>query len=378
MSEVQPSGYWPEDEIIVPEACTEKLSDTEASELSPETLEKVMDKVQDIEAPGIAFHYLNSGTAQIEIPDRSFNNIETFRDALRQGLLNINWFLKNEGHKIEWQDTEDSFGELQVPIVKPDEEGIATRRGRVNFNITGRMHDPLLFYGEDGDTEIMRTPHGGDETGERIAILFDLSSFRHIDEHNLEDLTSLPSRTYAELIKSEDDYYGFNEKGEPKLNPEEGLIAAHRIAPRFFRGVVIDKPVPAYTDEERDALLEKWVNEDIEYKQQKLSSAIERAKSGETGYYQKEIDYLQRSLAKPRNEITSTLLVERSTRLYRRAANMEETSAAIQPFIDLMLNEYGDKPELLVPVYDPHGNLYWPRQMSHEEVKSLTSERGLS
>ena len=34
-----------------------------------------------------------------------------------------------------------------------------------------------------------------------------------------------------------------------------------------------------------------------------------------------------------------------------------------------------DDPELILPIYDSKGNLLWPKQMSHEEVKKFVTER---
>ena len=34
-----------------------------------------------------------------------------------------------------------------------------------------------------------------------------------------------------------------------------------------------------------------------------------------------------------------------------------------------------DKPERIIPIYDKNGNLLWPKQMTHEEIKALVGER---
>ena len=36
---------------------------------------------------------------------------------------------------------------------------------------------------------------------------------------------------------------------------------------------------------------------------------------------------------------------------------------------------FRSKQDRIVPVYDTHGNLLWPKQMSYEEVKKYVAER---
>jgi hypothetical protein len=49
--------------------------------------------------------------------------------------------------------------------------------------------------------------------------------------------------------------------------------------------------------------------------------------------------------------------------------------AKAQEVVKNMTEIYKDKPNYILPIYDVHGNLLWPRQMSYEEVKAFVTER---
>lgn len=44
-------------------------------------------------------------------------------------------------------------------------------------------------------------------------------------------------------------------------------------------------------------------------------------------------------------------------------------------YLKAMQDTYQDKPEMSLPIYDTFGNLLWPRQITHKEIKQLVAER---
>ena len=58
-----------------------------------------------------------------------------------------------------------------------------------------------------------------------------------------------------------------------------------------------------------------------------------------------------------------------------RPSTPQEMQERANEIISVMLDVYRDQPELLIPVYDANGNLYWPKKMDYEAVKQLADDR---
>ena len=54
---------------------------------------------------------------------------------------------------------------------------------------------------------------------------------------------------------------------------------------------------------------------------------------------------------------------------------VENNSKRANEITSIMLKIYKGKEELLIPIYDFRGNLWWPKRMSYEEVKKFIEER---
>ena len=55
--------------------------------------------------------------------------------------------------------------------------------------------------------------------------------------------------------------------------------------------------------------------------------------------------------------------------------NEQKNLIRAQEIATIMQEEYKNKQELNLPIYDVDGNLYWPKQMTYEEVKKFVAER---
>lgn len=309
----------------IPEKKEESSGDFERK-LSPEQIEQIMAKVQDIDEKGIAFSLIR---------DDKFENV--FNDGLLGSYEEPDQVMSTEIDRKEW-------------AARTRKE----RQSSVYFNITGRLADddrfPASHENEILLTKWVRLNH---LSKDKIVILFDLSTFkeeapifyrrhqngefktktyRTIDWWNrrmpkgmtMEEVTNIEygSPEYQEAIKKIGEeneyrikYFGDTaQEGESSSYEEDGFAASHRVAPRLFQGIVA-KFTPDETWERRDE--EKGAGLNISY------------------------------------QFKNPIFKER-----------------LKPYLDIML-----KGNNLIPIYDPFGDLFWPKQMSHDEVKAFVAER---
>lgn len=311
-------------------------------ELSPEILERIIARVEDINKDGIGF---SSVFGKYKIFEKVAENI------LRNGLLG---------------------GPLWKPIDKSPEKWAQEVRQEkdavIHFNITGRFHSHLHFtkserekmekypnrysflkedpFYSGGPAAHMRiqdsswAQHGG------IIFLFDLKSFKETLPYpadNDEDFVhKLPLRSFtvadhavrAAWLRGQEEYseqlrgqphptYRVikDDKERPLPDSGFGFIIKSRIAPRFFSGIVIDDNEPPKVSA-------------------KLTGAERENKIHE------QLDMIK---------------AERQSRTLEIVRAMKKT--------------YKDKPELLLPVYDVDGNLLWPKNISYEQIKEFIVKR---
>lgn len=199
-----------------PEEFNSPIENPENQELSPEVLDLVMAKVQDINTEGIGF----------SVTDKYKNSLER---VLEKGLL---------GSPGATTDTS-----------KWAEEARKEKDKLVFFNITGRYVTPSREWYKNARAE--------DEYDERygnfpasiknvgmlangIHILFDMKSFhedpRGVWESDKKTRQRLPHHHYA--IHGEGG--GQNSEGQTLADSRFGFALKQRIAPRFFTGIVLN------------------------------------------------------------------------------------------------------------------------------------------
>lgn len=274
---LRPNEKYPEEEIKNPEK-QENIKIEE--ELSPEIIEMIMGKVQDIHEDGIAF---------------SFIKADKFENVLSDGLLG----------SIKRPEN------VQSAEIKKKEWAKSTRRNKnslVYINITGRMND--LEDEWEMETPILSSSWINwprDEMGKDIIVfLFDIKNFSEnnlIKDRFIEN--KLETKTYRAINKG--NYFGTSAMGDARVDSDYGFALSHRVAPRFFNGIMI-KFTPG--EDERNVY---FVEEGFD--------------------------------------------------------------SRVKEYIIKMKDCYKNKQKNLLPIYDPEGSLYWPKQMSYEEVKKFVTER---
>lgn len=349
-------------------------------EISREVIEAVMAKVQDIDEYGTAFHSVHSMESiahENSQPAAEYKEDEcTLRRIFSEGLLGVakgkgNWRGGADITKEEWAQNvrRKREGSVYFNIVGRIEEKDGLERRAVRGAHIGRKTE--LDLGHRGDTEIGRTRY----INGNIFILFDLAHFDETISSNEEDYGVYHGRTktynvdHITFVNEKNlgnvaQAMGFtemqsiepargqirdslkhgreldvrdsliNERGDIIVDPENGFILHHRVSPRFFRGIVIVPRRDRTSDEtlELESMCSDMELEDL------------------------------RGLIKAGYNSIETLDPEICEKIAQR-------------ILEIQLKAYQDKPELLVPIYDTQGNMWWPRKMPYEEVKRYVAER---
>lgn len=216
-----------------------KLDDLE-SELSPEAIEKIMEKVRDIYA---------YGTAYTSIPGEKQDNEEgKLESILRNGLIGKDWTNKDKRRK---------------PI-SPEQwrKDVRERLNPVHFNIVGRtlaynyldqgkkyIDETLKEFREETEPGKAGKPfprmRGINNVWRPPYIVFDISSFRELDTLFNEDNQKGSSRTYR--INAPQDEVDTTPDSDNKMGvgAEFGFQLHHRLPPRLITGVVVYNDNPA-------------------------------------------------------------------------------------------------------------------------------------
>ncbi|MDO8581908.1 MAG: hypothetical protein Q7S16_03460 [bacterium] len=310
--------------------------------LSPEVIQMIMDKVQDIDTPGIAYHSLMQKNAT---PDnvfqhgilgtfdqnnyyrhgddnpsekklRKFSGDETgqeiadlwkkdMKEEKRGRVYEIIFFDGNGRHdSLLFTGTRKEAQEYEYPyplclkIVRREiiERGKRPSNNVIHFNIVGRVAKSKRRVGETQISYSYRS---------RITILFDITHYRENDMKSglgLENIgAEIPRKEY--IISSVGQGTRERDPDTGRIDPTltHGFLLAPRIAPQLFRGVVVD----VFNYEKGDDLL----------------------------------------------------------------------LSRVQGVVQSMRTAFKDKQELMLPIYHVNGNLLWPQQMSYEDVKKFVSER---
>jgi len=310
-----------------PQSAPENPEIKTENEPSPEAIEKIMAKVQDINEKGTAYHALRRNWAE---------------PALKNGLLGQEWD-KREEHKFdanEWgrqvHKTKDSF---------------------VHFNIVGRGTDL-----EDFDENRLVANNGQKaEIGmstwvryaghDRIAIIFDLTGYTELTPRNRPQKTLNKTFRVAdpEFVDETKDVLATATAEEKQLRPdtEYGFVLSHRVAPRLFRGIVFQ----AAREKTEEEVQKQFQIIKANYEDSVRTGHAARFNVGEFNE-KKTLEYIRLHKVKDENP-----------------------QPKLQELIALISEINKNKPEQILPIYDVYGNLLWPKQMSHNEVKQFVAER---
>jgi len=206
MSEIRRQEEQAEIEQQTPEQSETVLETSEAkneTELSSEVIEKIMEKVQDIDKKGLAY---------------SQSDYDNLPGILKDGLLGQESYNRPGGKKEGYKKR---FGKEWA------ENTHKTKDAFVHFNIIGRGRDLL---GEKG-LEIGRSYLGMPPN--TIAIVFDIKNYEEVQQNY--GAQEGKSHTFLN--------HDPNKRGE-KLgvsipDTEFGFVLSFRVAPRLFQGIVL-------------------------------------------------------------------------------------------------------------------------------------------
>ena len=297
-------------------------------------VEKIMEKVCNIDANGTAFTFINMGDEEFTPED----DTTVLEAILRDGLLGLS---QEPEHEVERRDAPPNVIKQQWVdnVRKRDKDYL------VHFNIVGRMSD---LEPEDGRPEIQRIPRVGSmresqewviarkplsKPGNRMALLIDISSYTegpfvtakpfwgpgtYINDPQHKTFYSSGYEDHKKNLQR-------NSHGEIVPRAGFGFAIGPRIPPRELKGVII-RPY-------------------------KFKDAFEKNRHEVKDFRGK-----------------SDIHVEDSS-------SPDVVKEWVKMIEDKELRVYGDKRERLIPVYDWNGNLLWPKQMSYEEVKKFVAER---
>ena len=298
------------------------------TELSPEIIEMIMNKVQNINQIGTAYSVMHT-----QIDETQKQTEEKFNQVLKNGLLG------NSGGEISKDKWAKKVRENRVGVVFFNI--IGTEKERTSWN----GYFPVADYRSEFRNEFRMIADSrwfdSNLSDFTVAVIFDLSKFkpdlplqgpqygvgvkqkpdtfrygygkedlRDIEdaENNKPDLETARKQyeQQIETLKKEgliEHDYKFQEEDWPmwipKIETEYGFSLSFRVAPRLFKGLVL---------------------------------RVEKAKAEEI---MKKVDQI--------------------------VASMREIDK--------------EKEELILPIYDEDGNLLWPKQMSYHEVKKFVAER---
>lgn len=352
-------------------------------ELSPEQIEQIMAKVQDIDAKGTAFTVVRSSK------NGDFNAL---KQVMEDGVLGSSlkkWGVDSESTGNKEESVESSKAEWLRNIKN-------NRKAAFYFNVVGRAYG---LYNDDKyvsaireelKPEINRHQYFNRNGGwgiEKYAIIFNTTHFKEVhpfvhrnDEKNRpapKTKTYRANMIYEGLSDEERKIYktwGAASVGKERVdipqeiidskrikpNTSHGFMGHFRLAPRLFNGMII-RIDPQLTNEESEVLTEF-----IREKSQGLTKFAEDS----TGLHRLQPmfkvlgnkidgypDNIQRDFYRFRDKYEQELIEKRGLK-----------KKTIQDVVGLMT-------KTKIPVYDERGNLLWPKQMSYEEVKIFVAER---
>lgn len=311
-----PEGYrpnivQPNQETSAPEQNPESLE----SALSPEALELIMAKVQDINRYGTAYTVIRG----------VMNDTEKLNKILMNGVL---------GTPIRRGLREKVTREKWVKYVR-EEKDAALFMNIMGTSAEEKMKETAYF-----------------EEKEVLAIVFDLNFF----EEQQIDQKGQTNRTYSPRGLRERDeeqwlmeYRKFKESGfapnakpkTPLVSSSDGYHLSYRVAPKYFRGIILK------------------LSRNLSQTETEIQIEISRKnwdKRKGVGFYDAGRE------AEDRERLSNQIVEDE---------NLEHYQTKVQEIVSTMSAMNLD----FVPVYDVNGDLLWPKQMSYDEVKKFVAER---
>lgn len=279
--------------------------------LSPEQVEAIFDKAVDINKYGTA---------------HSIIKLERLGNILKDGLLG---FVRKED-VLRKQYFNPNSREEYVRELK--ESRISNNSPKVYFNIVGRQE---YFGDQTSENQKIADLNYFKET-DTLDIVFDVSGFKETD------IPEVGGGTYGKIHQREftlnEHSVKKNARGDRMAPPELGFMLSTRVPPRLIEGIIFYKT--KIIDSEHLP-----GNPDL------IGGSI----FGPCGYtYEgKRFDYVD-GIGWATEEDDDSMLDVR-----------------VEQIAQIMIKSGG----VQVPIYDVHGNMWWPKKMSYEEIKIRSNEK---
>lgn len=294
--------------------------------LEPETKEKVVKKIKDINENGTAFSVVDSDLNHLIA---SFDKTKSkFNSIIRHGLVGVSYERQNGKFGTKNSATEyvndlrsGSSPEVFFSIVgrQPLSGGPgSTSEDKGSFN-----EDKVRYSGYVWSNLIGENP---------VAFAFDLSRYE-------EQAHARNGLKHLEYIKHQwDERPNVDNRGERAEGFEYGFVLSGRVPPRFFTGIILK---PNFREElvSDPVLLEG------------LSKTYgNEAKDSNGKIWHKRLDFSFKD-----------------GKYYYKKIDKEDTRRKVSILAKEMLSNIGTT-DNIVPIYDFYGNVWWPEEISYEDV----------
>jgi len=348
MNEITNRDSEPQQELQqIQEAPEQKIE----AELSPEVVEKIMAKAQDVHKKGTAYHGIVYYGESVNRDDRFQENFKRLQIALKTGLLGAEGLKDFErGTKLPKETVEENEDLIKKQWVK-NLRGLSPKERR-EMGMGGGVYF-TLSKPDVNDIKYLNA-YGGQR--DSIAILFDYKD-----------------------VKGKDDYSRISPYSVEGPSAGESTIN-FRVAPRFFKGIAFEPGRVNIFSPEQQKIIDRFIV--IWEKCMFISFRNKTLKN------QNELRKFMRMDIDKADEEEFLSLVDRINEegLGDLADYYSWTEKGDEPTEEMkkqrageiaraMVDLDGGKTDLIVPIYDTDGNLWWPKQMSYEEVKKFVAER---
>ncbi|MEI7513679.1 MAG: hypothetical protein WCJ74_03615 [bacterium] len=326
-------------------------------EIFPEIIEKVIEKVQDIMVPGIGYHSLTTFKNKLSGSNLhkkfDFNSslgIRYYLDYLPNELLDIfSYGLAPKGFK----ENKEKYKEFAKSLRSDREQTYPS----VWFNITGRS-----ISKEDNEKKYDSNLFGG------IAIIFDVPSKESFGK-GLRTYPDIKIGQYS--ISCSPRLIGYLREKYPDIEPNDPRII-DELYERMKKQGVTD--VKEYVDkfENSDYVLQQTFTPEGKTRVSNVEGFMTPLRIAPRKFKGLVIDFnkLPKEIVLQEEEIPDVELYDRFHNFSYDKLSEELKKEKIISMVVGAMKEIGR----YWPIYDIDGNLLWPQKMTHEEIVKMKEE----
>jgi len=192
-------------------------------ELSPGVIEKIMEKVQDVDEEGTFFHQIDAVLERGHKTDE-----DDIKRILKEGVLaGIKEFRDNQGNKAKKEEWVEKIRKVKNAYVFFNRVGMTSGYGRPHKSRHGTEISRTEFLSLEAVGHLMLRQG----VKEGFIIIFD-GTFLEETETEKQKMKFRQFRPYGG--------YGIEHQTNRKyINSDYGFVTRSRIAPRYFKGIMI-------------------------------------------------------------------------------------------------------------------------------------------